>query len=122
MGLVGLYNRSGQGRKKIFNAAQQEKIKQWAAITPKNLGSVREKIRQEWEVVVSKDTIKRILKCLGMRWKRIRTTVGGKPDPQLYKRKKQILNALKKLSDNGAIDLRYLDESGFCLTPYVPYG
>ena len=22
----------------------------------------------------------------------------------------------------GEIDLRYLDESGFCLTPYVPYG
>lgn len=122
LGLVGLYNRSGQGRKKIFNVAQQEKIKQWAAITPKNLGSVREKIRQEWNVVVSKDTIKRILKCLGMKWKRMRTTVGGKPDPQLYERKKQILKGLKKLSDSGAIDLRYLDESGFCLTPYVPYG
>ncbi len=28
-GLVGLYNRSGQGRKKIFNLAQQQKIKEW---------------------------------------------------------------------------------------------
>lgn len=51
-----------------------------------------------------------------MKWKRIRTIVGGKPDPQLYENKKQILKALKKLSDRGAIDLRYLDESGFCLT------
>jgi len=25
------------------------------------------------------------------------------------------------LSDLGFLDLRYLDESGFCLTPYVPY-
>ncbi len=120
-GLVGLYNRSGQGRKKIFNLAQQQKIKEWVRQSPKNLGLIQEKIRQEWDVIASKDTIKRILKCLGMKWKRIRTVVGGKPDPELYKSKKQIINGLKKLSDLGAIDLRYLDESGFCLTPYVPY-
>ena len=87
----------------------------------KNLGLIQEKIRQEWGLATSKDTIKRILKCLGMKWKRIRTVVSGKPDPEIYERKKQIISALKKLSDSGAIDLRYLDESGFCLTPYVPY-
>ena len=121
-GLTGLYNRSGQGRKKIFDIHQQEKIKAWAKETPKNLVVVQEKINQEWGIVASKDTIKIVLKCLGMKWKRIRTIVGGKPDPQLYENKKQILKALKKLSNEGAIDLRYLDESGFCLTPYVPYG
>ena len=26
-----------------------------------------------------------------------------------------------RTSKQGALDLRYLDESGFCLTPYVPY-
>ncbi len=57
-----------------------------------------------------------------MKWKRIRNLVGGKPDPEVYENKKRILEALKKLSDQGALDLRYLDESGFCLTPYVPYG
>ena len=121
-GLVGLYNRSGQGRAKIFDATQQQKIKEWVKENPKNIGLVQEKIKQEWDIVTSKDTIKRVLKCLGMRWKRIRRVVGGQPDPELYESKKQIISALKKLSDNGAIDLRYLDESGFCLTPYVPYG
>ncbi len=56
-----------------------------------------------------------------MKWKRIRNVVGGEPDPEVYENKKQILKALKKLSDQGFLDLRYLDESGFCLTPYVPY-
>ena len=28
---------------------------------------------------------------------------------------------IKNKSDQGFLDLRYLDESGFCLTPYVPY-
>ena len=32
LGLVGLYNRSGQGRKKIFNLAQQQKIKEWVSL------------------------------------------------------------------------------------------
>ncbi len=57
-----------------------------------------------------------------MKGQRIKKKVAGEPDAEVYKNKKQILKALKKLSDQGALDLRYLDESGFCLTPYVPYG
>ncbi len=121
LGLVGLYNRAGQGRKKLFDPQQQETIKNWVKETPKNLVIVQEKIKKEWGIVTSKYTIKRVLKCLGMKWKRMRTLVAGAPDPEVYENKKQILKALKKLSDQGALDLRYLDESGFCLTPYVPY-
>ena len=121
-GIAGLYNRSGQGRKKIFDVKQQKKIKNWAKETPKNLGLVQEKIEKEWKIITSKDTIKRILKCLGMKWKKMRIMVGGEPSPEVYERKKQIIGALRKLSATGAIDLRYLAFSGFCLTPYVPYG
>ncbi len=63
-----------------------------------------------------------VIKCLVMKGQRIKKKVAGEPDAEVYKNKKQILKALKKLSDQGALDLRYLDESGFCLTPYVPYG
>lgn len=56
-----------------------------------------------------------------MKWKRLKRGVRGQPDSETYKRRKQILQALKKMSDQGSIDLRYLDETGFCLTPYVPY-
>ena len=122
LGLVGLYNREGRGRKKLFDSLQQKIIKDWVKETPKKLGIVQEKIKKEWDIFASKDTIKRVVKCLGMKWKRIRKRVGGEPDPELYENKKQILQALKKLSDLGFLDLRYLDESGFCLTPYVPYG
>jgi transposase len=122
LGLVGLYNRQGRGRKKIFDKNQQKIIKDWVKKTPKNLGIVQEKIYQEWKKKASKETIKRVLKCMGMKWKRMRNLVGGEPDPEEYECKKQILQELKKLSDHQALDLRYLDESGFCLTPYVPYG
>lgn len=107
LGLVGLYNREGRGRKKLFKPLQQEMIKVWVKETPKNLRIVQEKIQKEWDIVASKDTIKRVVKCLEMKWKRIRKVVGGAPDPEVYENKKQILKALKKLFDQGFLDLRY---------------
>ena len=120
-GLVGLYNQGGQGRRKTFDSQQQEIIKSWAKETPKQLSVVQEKIEKKWGIKTSRDTIKRVIKGLKMKWKRMRSVVGGKPEQEVYERKKKILEALKNLSKQGAIDLRYLDESGFCLTPYVPY-
>lgn len=117
--LVGLYNRKGRGRKKIFSKQQEPKIKQWAKQSPRNLKKVLEKIKEEWGIVTSKDTVKRILKSLGMKWKRLRRVVAGQPEEGIYERK--ILKALQNLSDKGVVDLRYLDETGFCLIPYVPY-
>ena len=119
--LAGLYNRQGRGRKKTFNKQQEQQIKEWVKQSPRNLKKVIEKIKEEWGIETSKDTVKRILKCLGMKWKRLRKVVGGQPEPASYERKRKILKALQKLSDEGGVDLRYLDETGFCLIPYVPY-
>lgn len=57
-----------------------------------------------------------------MSWHRMRRGVSGKPDPVEYKGKKEQLSELKKLEDEEKIDLYYLDESGFCGIPCVPYG
>jgi transposase len=46
---------------------EKQQIKKWVRQNPKNLKQVIEKIREEWGVVTSKDTVKKILKCLGMR-------------------------------------------------------
>ena len=56
-----------------------------------------------------------------MKWRRLRRVVNGQPEEKTYEIKKQILGALQKLSKQGSIDLRYLDETGFCQTPYIPY-
>ena len=42
--------------------------------------------------------------------------------PRSINAKKEELEALKQLDQRGEIDLRYLDETGFCLMGYVPYG
>ena len=95
-GIIGLYNRPGRGRKGLFNQEQKEQIKAWAKKNPKNLKRIRQKIKEEWDLIVSQDTIKRILKALGMSWHRLKRGVGGQPDPAEYEAKRQILEEFKK--------------------------
>ena len=120
--LVGLYNRPGRGRKPTFTQAQKQQIKAWVKQSPKDLRKVVLRIRDEWKITVSKDTVKRVLKSLIMLWKRFKRGLAGQPDPLEYEEKKRELALLKQQEEAGKIELRYLDETGFCLTPYVPYG
>lgn len=121
-GMVGLYNKPGRGCKPTFNSEQREKIKEWTQQEPRQLKQVEQKIKEEWGISVSSKTIQRILKTLSMSWHRMRREVGGEPDPREYKEKKEQLEKFKRLEEQGKIDLYYLDETGFCLIPSVPYG
>ncbi|MEM7553040.1 MAG: IS630 family transposase [Cyanobacteria bacterium P01_A01_bin.84] len=119
--LVGLYNNPGRGRKTTFNINQQKVIKEWVKETPKNLEKVKEKIDKEWGTIVSKDTIRRLMLRTGMRWYRIKRSVAGIPVADFYDKKFQELERLKEIESSGEIEIRYVDESGFCLIPYIPY-
>lgn len=121
-GMVGLYNQPGRGRKRTFNSEQSEKIRDWARQEPRQLKQVVQKVKAEWDIEISTKTIKRILKAFAMSWHRMRRCVRGEPDPAEYAEKKARLTELKKLEDAGEINLDYLDETGFCLIPVVPYG
>lgn len=121
-GIIGLYNKPGRGRKRTFNSEQELKIKEWAKQEPRQLKKVLQKIKEEWGIKTSAETIKRILRSLSMTWHRMRRGVGGEPDPIEYKEKKAKLEEFKRLEDQGQINLYYLDETGFCLIPSVPYG
>ena len=118
---AGLYDRKGRGRRPILNADQREQIREWVKQYPKNLNKIIGLVCDEFNLDVSKDTIKRILKALQFSWRRIRKIVKGKPDPQVYADRKAALAKLIAEDHEGIIDLRYFDESGFCLIPYVPY-
>jgi transposase len=121
-GILGLYNKPGRGRKRIFNSQQEEQIRDWTREEPRQLKKVVQKIKENWNIDISTDTIKRILKSLSMSWHRMRRSVRGEPDPLEYKEKEEKLIELKRLDDAGEINLYYLDETGFCLIPTVPYG
>jgi transposase len=119
--LAGLYDKKGRGRKSKLNDEQKQQVKEWVKQNSKNLHLVIKKIRESWNIDVSKDTIKRILHSLNMSWHRIKKGVAGEPDALIYKEKKEELEKLKKREEKGEIDLRYVDETGFCLNSYVPY-
>lgn len=121
-GLVGLYHRPGQGRKRTFNTDQIEQIRVWAIEHPKQLKQVVQKVEETWKIKTSTQTIKRVLKSVRMSWHRFRRVVGGQPDPQDYRDKQSQLATLQQLEVQGELDLYYLDEAGFCLIPCIPYG
>jgi DDE superfamily endonuclease len=116
-----LYERKGRGRSPKFTPEHKEQIRQWAKDFPKNLTQIRMLIHEQFAIEVSKDTMKNVLKCLQFGWHRIRRIPKGEPDPEEYQQKKQALALRKKQDESGEIDLRYLDASGFCLVPYIPY-
>jgi len=118
---AGLYDKKGRGRKPKLNIEQQYQVKSWTKEHPKNLRMVVALVRDEYGIFVSRRTIKRILHNLRFSWRRIRKKPKGKPDPTEYARKKAELEELKRQAERGEIDLYYVDESGFCLVPYVPY-
>lgn len=121
-GMVGLYNKPGKGCKRTFNPAQEAMIREWARQSPRQLKKVLQKIKEEWGITVSTETIKRILKRFSLSWHRMRRDVGGERDPIEYEKKQAQLEQLKQLDEQGEINLYYLDETGFCLIPCVPYG
>ena len=120
--IVGLYNNPGRGRKPKLNESQKEQVKAWAKKEPKTLSRVVEKAQKEWGISLSKDTIKRIIKKLEMRWKRMKRGLSKEADEWELEVKIPVLTKLIEQERNGEIDLRYLDQSGFSLTPYIPYG
>ena len=61
-GMLGLYNKPGIGRKKKFNSAQSAQIRDWVKLQPKQLKQVVQKIKKEWCINISTETIKRIIK------------------------------------------------------------
>jgi transposase len=119
--LCGLYDKKGRGRPPKLNSDQQEQIRQWVKQFPKNLNQVCALVQEKYGYSVSKSTIKRVLKSLQFSWHRIRRRLRGEPDPSVYQKRKEALELLIEEDKQGIIDLRYFDESGFCLVPYIPY-
>ena len=102
-GILGLYNKPGRGCKRIFNPQQEARIREWARQEPRQLKKVLQKIKEEWNIEVSTETIKRILRRFSLSWHRMRRGVVTEPDPLAYQEKKAQLEELKQLDEQGKI-------------------
>lgn len=119
--LIGFYNRRGRGRKPKLTEAQGQQVIDWVKEEPKSLKKIQIKIVEEWKLTVSKDTIKRLIKKINMRWKRVRRGVAKTPDEWELEVKLPILEELKKQEKRGEIEIGYLDEMGWDSKPCIPY-
>jgi transposase len=118
---VGLYERAGRGTKPKLTPDEQAQVKAWGKRCPRQLNTIRALVKQHFGKTVSKKTLSRVLRALKMSWRRVRRRVKGSPDPHEYAEKKEALEQLRKQHKAGELDLRYVDQSGFCLFPYLPY-
>ncbi|MEH1857201.1 MAG: helix-turn-helix domain-containing protein [Nostoc sp.] len=59
-GMFGLYNKRGRGRKRIFKPEQESEIREWVKQEPRQLKKTLQKIKAEWNIEVSTETIKTI--------------------------------------------------------------
>ena len=57
-GIVGLYNKPGRGKKRIFSPEQESKIRECALQKPKQLKKVLQKVKEEWEIEVNMKQLK----------------------------------------------------------------
>jgi transposase len=119
--LLGLYDRKGRGRKSKLEEAQKNQVKEWVKEEPKSLNNVQAKIKKEWGLEVSKDTIKRTIKKFDMRWRRMRRGLSKKPSEWELEVKLPEIEKLKEQEKKGEIDLRYLDEAGWGSRASIPY-
>lgn len=119
--LIGLYNRPGRGRKQKLTEEQKQEVVHWVKEEPKSLNKVLAKVNKEWRIEISKDTLKRIIKKLEMRWKRMKRGLGKKADEWELEVKLPYLKDLIERDKKGEIDLRYFDEVGWDNRPCIPY-
>lgn len=118
---VGLYDCPGRGAKRKLTSEQQEQVKAWGQQFPRQLAKIGALVKESFGKQISKKTLARVLKTLKMTWRRVRRQVKGQPEPTEYARKQQELLQLEEQHARGEIDLRYVDQTGFCLFPYLPY-
>ncbi|MBC6422671.1 MAG: helix-turn-helix domain-containing protein [Hormoscilla sp. SP12CHS1] len=107
LNLVGLYDIKGRRRKPKLNSEPKEQIVAWTKKYPKKIELVKEKAKENWNVSVSKDTIKRILKNENMSWRRIRKRVGGEPAHWCL--------SVRSASSLNRISIRFCSRSDFLL-------
>jgi transposase len=120
-GIVGLFDEKKSGRPPILNENEQKQAIEFIKDDPKSLKQAVAQIEENVDKSVSTKTLKRILKKAKYIWKRVRTSLKGKRDPEKFKLAKNEIATLIGQQFNYEINLYYYDESGFSLTPKIPY-
>ncbi|MHC5717812.1 MAG: IS630 family transposase [Nostoc sp.] len=115
-GLEGLWELPGRGGKSKWGEEDIVFLEECLKKEPRTYNSLQltQKLERDRNVKLSPDRLRRVLKK-GVNWKRARKSHKGKQDPIARANKQAELDMLELSAAAGEIDLKYLDESGFCL-------
>ncbi len=120
-GIDGLLENEGRGRKKALSQAEEERVLEWLKDDDRSTRGRLAKIQKELGKTISAATLRRLFKRHGKVWKRVRASLSGQRDEAAFRQCEQELIEHMEAAVEGAIDLLYLDQSGFGRTPYIPY-
>lgn len=124
-GFLGLKIRVGRGLKaplKDMTSAQVADIKEQVKLNPQSLRKVAALLSTTFGFTITKSGLKTYLKKRKYTWHRLRNWLKPKQDEVEYARLASELEERLKLEDQNYLQVYFGDESGFCLTPCVPYG
>jgi transposase len=110
------------GAHPLLNSAEVELLLEIARKFPHSLKQVLQKLHEVTGKTISRTTLQKILREAGLTWKRMRKSLKDKRDETKFRKGQVEVQRLEALHDLGEIDLFFCDESGFSLTPTVPYG
>jgi transposase len=116
LGMEGLWELAGRGGKPKWKEEDIEFLTECLKNEPRtyNAGSISSEIRKRAFYQIKSRPIKTNTKKKGFIWKRARKSHKGKQEVAVRQIKQADLDMLEWAAAAGEIDLKYLDESGFC--------
>ena len=120
-GLCGLIEKPRSGRPKHLDEAEIERVLRLVKDEPRSIKKALSLLEEQTGKKISTKTLKGLCKEAGLSWKRVRKSLKSKRDEVTFNRTVKMLEALIGQAQQGRIDFYYFDESGFSLTPCVPY-
>ena len=120
-GISELSDQPRSGAPSQLNDNDIKRLKQLITEYPQSPKTILAQFAKATKKTLSMSTWRRVVKKSRLRWKRTRKSLKSKRDPQQFAVASLKIQKLKQQQQAGKIDLFYFDESGFSLTPVVPY-
>ncbi len=117
----GLPDQPRSGKPSKLTDKEKKIVKHLIKKYPQSINKVKEELAKKTGKVISVWTLKRLAKSFKLKWKRIRKSLKTKRNQKKFEQAKIEIQELKQQEQLGYIDLFFFDETGFDLTPTVPY-
>jgi transposase len=120
-GIEGLFDEPRSGRPPKLSDDEANEAVKLLKEEPRSIKQAQAATREKTGKEISEWTLKRIARRAKLRWKRMRKSVKGNRDQAAFERAKTEIATLHEQEAAGLVAVYYFDESGFSLTPEVPY-